>query len=164
MSRTFKAGVLAVVEWVFLLALWIAFVSQWKKDELLIGMAVAAIGAIADAVVKAKGVAKFSPKFNWLALIFWEPWYVAQGTWVTLKAFALALFGKAPDSGFQTLRYESVRGNARASAQRALAIGYLTIPPNSIVVGIDTTQRQVLTHQLLPTPNSLMAEKLGVKA
>ena len=164
MSRALKLGLLTGLEWLFLLALWMAFVSTWSKAELLIGMLAATIGAVADAVVKKEGLAKFKPKLSWVLLIFWEPWYVAQGAYFSFKAFFCQLLGVRPRSGFQVAEYDAVGDDERSAAKRALAITYLTIPPNSIVIGIDRERKQALIHHIVPPTESTMARKLGVKA
>ena len=155
---------LSGVEWAFLVLLWMLFVSQWKKDELLIGIGAALIGAVADAIVKAEGFAKFSPKPEWLLLLLWMPYYVAKGSWACFKAFFGEILGRSPASTFAAKGYSPAkRQDATSAAKRALATTFLTIPPNSIVVGIDSEQEQVLTHEIEPEPVSLMAQKLGVQ-
>lgn len=159
-----KDVLLSGVEWILLLGLWMLFVSQWKKDEFLIGIAVAFVGAVADAIVKSEGFGKFSPRPTWVLLIFWTPYYIAKGVWATLKAFCAELFGYSPQSQFIAKPYKPGKSaDATSSAKRALATAYLTIPPNSIVVGIDSEHEQVLIHQIMPEPVSLMAQKLGVQ-
>jgi multisubunit Na+/H+ antiporter MnhE subunit len=162
MCRALKIGVLTLVEWAFLLALWMCFVSQIRKDELLVGVAAAAIGVVADAVVKAEGFAKFSPKASWLALIAWEPWYALDGTWATLKAIARNLAGLKSQAQFKVASFDAGCDDAQSAAKRALAVTYMTIPPNFIVVGIDRQHKQVLIHQVEPTPNPLIAQRLGI--
>lgn len=164
MLRVVRVGLLTAVEWVLLLALWMAFVSQWSKAEFLFGILFATVGTIADAVVKEEGLAKFHPKASWVALIFWEPWYVLKGTYVTFKALLQEVAGRHPDSKFETAGYDTAGTDARSDAKRALAIAYLTIPPNSIIVGIDRDKKQILIHHIIPSPPSIMARKLGVKA
>ena len=163
MTYAFKIGLLTLLEWVFLVALWMAFVSQAKKTELLVGMAAATIGTVADAVVKKEGFAAFSPKPQWLALIFLEPWYGLDGTWATLKAFAKKLVGKKSEAQFKVDAYDATGDDPESAAKRALAIAYMTIPPNFIIVGIDEKKGQVLIHQVEPTPAPLIAKKLGIR-
>ena len=159
-----KDVLLFAVEWVLLVVLWMLFVSQWNKDEFLIGIGAAFVGAIADAIVKSEGFGKFSPKPKWVLLIFWTPYYVAKGVWATLKAFGAELFGHSPRSRFIAKTYKPAKSNdLTSSAKRALATAYLTIPPNSIVVGIDSEHEQILMHEIVPEPVSRMARKLGVQ-
>ena len=155
---------ISAVEWCFLLLLWMLFVSQWKKDELLVGIGAAFLGAVADAVVKAEGFARFKPKLEWVLLIFWTPYYIAKGVWATLNAFFAELFGHPPRSRVLAKSYKPAKSqDATSAAKRALATAYLTIPPNSIVVGIDGDREQVLMHEIVPEPVSRMAQKLGVQ-
>jgi len=163
MARNAKLVLGVGVEWIFLLALWMAFVSQMKKDELMVGVFVSAIGALADFAVKREPFAKFSPKPGWVLLGLLLPWYAAKGTLLTLQAFGGRLIGRTPRSSFKLFRYDATGDDARSAAKRALAVAYLTIPPNSIIVGIDNEKGRVLTHQILPTPPNQLEIKLGVQ-
>ncbi len=162
MERVLKIGMLTALEWLLLLALWMGFVSQWSKAEFLFGILFATVGAIADAVVKKEGLAKFKPKLSWLVLIFWEPWYAIDGTSATLKAIGRKLMGKKSEAQFKVDSFDAPGDDPRSSAKRALAIAYMTIPPNFIIVGIDNEKRQVLIHQVEPTSTPLIAQKLGI--
>src|SRR5581483_702642 len=137
MGNTAKLIVGSAVEWALLLGLWLAFVSNPKKDEFLIGVAAALIGAVADAVVKRQKFFKFQPKASWILLGLTLPWYAAKGCLLTMKAFFLYLFGKHPQTHFESYGYDAIGDDGRSAAKRAIAVCYLTIPPNSIIVGID---------------------------
>ncbi len=163
MGSTVKLVAGVSIEWALLLGLWMAFVSNPKKDELLIGVAVALIGAVADAVVKKEGFAKFKPKFSWLMLIWWEPWYSITGTWSTLKAVAEKLMAKPSKAQFKAAKYDTTGEDDESAAKRALAVAYMTIPPNFIIVGIDKEKGEVLIHQVEPTPVPLITKKLGIQ-
>lgn len=162
MTRVSKTLAGASIEWLLLLGLWMAFVSQVTKDELLVGVATAAIGAVGDAIVKEKKFAKFKPKLSWLLLICWEPWYAIDGTWSTLKAIAEKLMGKPSKARFKAAKYDANGEDAQSAAKRALAVAYMTIPPNFIIVGIDRDKGEVLIHQVEPTNVPLIARKLGI--
>lgn len=153
----------STIEWVVLLALWMAFVSQAKKDEFLIGLAVALIGALADATVKRQEFFKFEPKASWIFYGLTLPWYATRGFLLTMKAFFMRLSGKHPDTHFRTYGYDATGDESRAAAKRAIAVAYLTIPPNSIIVGIDKEQGRVLTHQIISTRSNMLEKKLGVQ-
>ncbi|HVZ16121.1 MAG TPA: Na+/H+ antiporter subunit E [Terriglobales bacterium] len=163
MPRALKIGLSSGIIWLILLVLWFLFVSQWKKDELLVGVVVAATAALANMVVEAQGFARFRPKLSWLMLIWWQPWYAIDGTWATLKAMAEKLMGKKSKAQFKVAGYEANCNDARSAAKRALAVAYLTIPPNSIIVGIDRDKGQVLIHEMQPAPIPLIAKKLGIQ-
>src|SRR5579884_77126 len=117
MERALKLGLLTAFEWIVLLVLWMAFVSQWKMSEFLFGVLFATIGAVADAVVKKEGLAKFKPKLKWLLLIFWEPWYALDGTWATLKAIAKKLAGKKSEAQFKVDSFDAPGLDAESAAK-----------------------------------------------
>jgi len=141
-----------------------AFVSNPTKDELLIGLVAALIGAIADWDVKREKYFKFEPKASWLMLGLLLPWYVVKGSLGTLKAFFLRLSGGKLASTFKVSHYDALASDPRSAAKRALATAYLTIPPNSIIVGIDKERGRVLTHQMVPALPTLIERKLGVQS
>ncbi len=162
MKRGLKIGLLTFAEFLVLFGLWMAFVSNPKLSELWVGLVVAAIGAVADAIVKKEGLARFNPKLSWVLLIFWEPWYTLTGTWAVLKALVRTALGKKSEAQFTVKGYDYGGQDARSSAKRTLATTYMTIPPNFIIVGIDRRKQQVLVHQVEPTSTPLIAKKLGV--
>lgn len=164
MGKTAKLIIGSTVEWALLLGLWMAFVSNPTKDEFLIGVAAAFVGAVADALVKREKFFKFEPKASWILYGLTLPWYATQGFLLTMKAFFMRLFGKHPDTRFRTYGYDATGDDSRAAAKRALATAYLTIPPNSIIVGIDREQGRVLTHQIISTAPNMLEEKLGVES
>lgn len=47
--------------------------------------------------------------------------------------------------------------------RRALAIGYSTMTPNMIVIGIDHERGRMLYHQLERSPIAEMTRKLGAR-
>ncbi len=159
----FIPAVVSLVEYWILLALWMAFASNPTRHELWVGLAAALIGSVADAVVKAQGLARFRPKARWLPLIFVEPWYVLSGTAAIFKALLRVTFGKKPRARFKTMKFNVGGDDARSSARRTLATLFSTIPPNSIVVGIDRSQKLVLIHEMVPARTSWLAKQLGVQ-
>jgi hypothetical protein len=162
MTRLSKAIAGSAVEWFSLLALWMAFVSQTKRDELLVGVVAALIGAIADADVKRENFFEFEPKASWVMSGLLLPWYAAQGCYLTLKAFFLYLFGRHPESNFKVAGFDATGNDSRSAAKRGLAEAYLTIPPNSIIIGIDRERGRVLMHEIVPSPSTMLEKQLGV--
>ena len=81
---------------------------------------------------------------------FWrEPWWILNGTavifWALLRR---ATAGKQPDSIFRLLDFDAGGNSGRACARRALALILTTLPPNSVVIGIDQEKDSMFVHQL----------------
>ncbi|HLX75157.1 MAG TPA: hypothetical protein VKR26_10485 [Terriglobales bacterium] len=160
-GRVFKAITFSGVEFLFLLGLWMLFVSTTQHAELVAGVCAAGMGAVADGVVKAQGFAKFRPRGQWLWLFSWEPWYVLTGSAAILWALLKRLAGKKSEAQFRVVPFRAGGDDAESAARRALAITLTTIPPNFIVVGIDKKRNLMLVHQVSPTGTPLVTKKLG---
>lgn len=152
-----------LVEFLYLVLLWMFFVSMTRRAELYAGLAAALIGAVADWVVKAQDFAKFRPRWSQLALICWEPWYALTGTAAILKALARKLLGKPSEAQFRAVKIDAGGDDAESAARRALMVAYMTMTPNSIVIGIDRDTRRMLIHQLSPTGTPMIARALGAR-
>jgi len=160
-GRVLKVAAFSSIEFLFLLGLWMLFVSQTQRAELVAGVCAAALGALGDGVVKAKRLAKFRPRLQWLWLFSWEPWYVLTGSAAILRALARQLAGKKSEAQFRVVPFRAGGEDPRSAARRALAITLTTIPPNFIVVGIDKERGFLLVHQVSPTGTPLVTKKLG---
>jgi multisubunit Na+/H+ antiporter MnhE subunit len=155
---------LSVVEFGFLLLLWTIFVGKFTGQEFAIGVAAAAIAAIADAVVKTEGLAPFRPHARWVWLILWEPWYVLKGTAAVFRELARKLLGKRVAARFWAAPYRYGGNDDTAAARRALFIAYMTISPDTIVVGLDKEQQVALIHQLGTQDMPEIGRRLGAEA
>jgi hypothetical protein len=147
----------ALVLW----ALWMAFVSNPHPSEMIVGIIVAVIAAVADGIVKSRKLVSFFPHISWIALIFLEPWYALEGSWQIFLALLKHLLGKQSEAELKPVRFDPGGDDDASEARRALAITYFSIPPNFIVLGIDIGQRRALVHQVSPTGVPLIAKKLG---
>lgn len=160
-GRILKAIEFSSIEFLFLVGLWMLFVSSMQLAEFTAGIAAAALGAVADGVVKSQRLAQFRPRLKWLWLFAWEPWYALTGTAAIFWALARRLAGKKSEAQLRVVSFRAGGDDSEAAARRALAITLTTIPPNFIVVGIDKQQNFMLVHQVSPTGTPLITKKLG---
>ncbi len=163
-SSGVRAALVSSVEFLFLLGLWMIFVSMAKVDELVVGIGAALISAFADGVVKAKNFAVFAPHLKSMLLVFWEPWYALDGTAAIFLALGKHIMGKKSEAQLRAIPFDGGGDDPESAARRALAIMYTTIPPNFIVVGIDRDKNLMLVHQVSPTGTPLITQRLGAKA
>ncbi len=161
MGEPAELAVVSVIEYIYLVLLWMAFVSKTDKVELWVGLVVALIATVADAVVKAEGMGHFQPQFRLLLLVFLEPWYVLKGTWTVLRLLPRVLLSDRPGA-FKAVRFDSIQDDGPSATRRTLATMLLTIPPNSVIVGIDGHNGKMLIHEMEPEPPSLLSRELGV--
>ena len=150
-----------VIEFLLLLGLWMMFVSLLQWNELFAGLVAALIGGVADAVVKSTDLASFRPKPRDLLLIFRVAGEVVQNTAVVLVELFRRIGGAPSRSALQVVPFEAAGDERESSSRRALAILYSTLPPNSIVVGIDKQRGYLMMHQLVPQPESTVTRQLG---
>ena len=158
-----SALLVSAVEFVLLIGLWMMFVSLLQWNELIAGVAAALIGAFADAVIKATDFASFEPELKQLLLIFRLPGEVLRNTLVVFGELFRRLAGAPPRSRLLIVPFDGGGVDRRSAARRALAILYSTIPPNSVVVGIDQDRNYLLLHNLVPEPVSPVTRKLGAR-
>ena len=138
------------IQWLCMMALWFAFVSKVELAEALIGVFAAAAAATGHLVIRRRrGFVKFRPKARWFLAFFREPWWVLNGTAVIFRALVRrTVAGKSPDSSFRLVDFDAGGASGRAAARRALGLILTTLPPNSIVIGIDEDKDSLLVHQL----------------
>jgi multisubunit Na+/H+ antiporter MnhE subunit len=160
-ARVLKAIEFSSIEFLFLLGLWMLFVSQLQLAEFVAGMCAAALGAVGDGLIKSKRFAKFRPRLKWLWLFAWEPWYALTGSAAIFRALARRLAGKKSKAQFRVVPFRAGGDDSESAARRALAITLTTIPPNFIVVGTDKQRNFMLVHQVSPTGTPLITKKLG---
>ncbi len=161
--RIVKAIKDSAFEYLFLVGLWMLFVSVTKPREMVAGLVAALIAAVADATIKSTEYAKFKPRVEWLPLIFWEAWYALHGTWAVLWALLRRIAGKKTGDRFVSVPMNAGGDDAESWARRALMIAYLTMAPDSIVLGIDLDRQCMLVHQFPPAGLPLIAQRLGAR-
>lgn len=162
MSERAKLAVLSCVEYVYLVVLWMLFVSKLDMTEFKVGLVVALVGTVADAIVKARGLGHFRPRVHLMLLSFLEPWYVVKGMWTVVKCFPSAL-SRNHDGHFKAVQFDRGQKDIEAATRRALATMLLTIPPNSVVIGIDGRSGKMLVHEMEQEGSSLLSRELGVQ-
>jgi hypothetical protein len=133
---------------------------------LLVGIGVAAVGAIALCVVEHAEDAHFLPRFRELLQIAYVPWRLLQGTyeifWAALRDL---LGGRKPDSAFRVVAFEAGAVlDPHDTARRVLAVAYTTMTPNFIILGINTPEKQLLFYQIERSPVPQMTKNLGAMA
>ncbi|HEX5245016.1 MAG TPA: hypothetical protein VFW23_17285 [Tepidisphaeraceae bacterium] len=150
--------------YVILVGLWLLFTSNLAKPELYVGLGAAAIATIATIVFEAVGLIHFRPRFIDLLQAWRLPWYALQGSYEILKGIALQIFtADGAPSIVIAVPYEAVGEDHASAARRALAVGYTTLTPNFVVLGIVMEQRLMLYHQILPGPVLQMTINLGAR-
>jgi multisubunit Na+/H+ antiporter MnhE subunit len=158
-----RAGVSLITGFVFLLGLWMMYTSSPRLSELYVGFAVAALGVFGSCLIHASGFAGFRPRAGWIALAFLEPWYVLVGSYRLGASLVRALLHRRSRARFHAISFNAGTDDPESSARRTLTIAYLTIPPDSVVVGIDRHANELLLHEIQPSRLPLIARELGAE-
>lgn len=140
--------------------LWILFVFQLTPSEIVVGTVCSALAAFALYATLEIVPLCFQPKLRWIAQCWRLPGMIAQDLWILLKALARHLGYQPSQAVFQLEHFDATGEDCRAAARRALAVLFLSITPNSVVLLVDLENSTLFLHQLTPAPMSKLARNL----
>jgi multisubunit Na+/H+ antiporter MnhE subunit len=131
-----------LIEFVGLFALWLLFVFQLKASESLVGLIAAGLGATAVEAVRGCEHPHFLPDLRWVLEFRHVPLRILRDSWLLVRNLG------RPDGRFRTRTFNSGGNDSRSVARRVLSTLYETLPPGSIVIGIDRRRNEMLLHVL----------------
>ena len=139
----------------------------WKLTaaELVAGAACALLAAVASEIAWGTHLTAFGANFRALAQAWRLPWLIVHDTVVIMRVLARHLFTRHR-AGSLMLAVPFDVGepdDPDDAARRALAIGYTTMTPTTVVLGIDYDARRMLYHRLERAPLPTMTRKLGAE-
>lgn len=145
--------------------LWLIFVGTFELHELLIGSIGATLASTGMVVLGVEFPVRFSPSVTDLLACWRLPWYLLSDTWVVFAVAVKDLLGvQHASSLFRVCRFDAGTKRApRKTARRALATVYSTVAPNSIVLGVNTSDQRLLFHQIKRSPVPKMTRQLGAE-
>ncbi|MBO0701302.1 MAG: Na+/H+ antiporter subunit E [Candidatus Dormibacteraeota bacterium] len=154
-KRGLATGVVAAV----MLGLWLLLLSTTAIPEVLAGLVAAAIATTAGlAAVRTTG-SRFRPRAAWLWELRRLPWLVLSDSALAARVLVRAIGRRRSQSRFIAVGPLPIAGSEpRTAARRALYTVACTLPPGTIVVGLDEESRSVLLHQLVARPPDLGLE------
>jgi multisubunit Na+/H+ antiporter MnhE subunit len=159
-----QAALFWIIDWGVLLGLWFLYTDTPTISELLAGAAAAAIAATATTVLELQTFGRFWARPRWLMLFLTQPWYVLTGSAAIFWALLRRIAGKESEAQLKAVQFDTGGEDDESAARRALAITLNTIPPNSIVIGIDRENQVLLMHEMVPSPIPATLKQLGAKA
>ncbi len=146
-----------------MIAAWLLLVDTTARAEVLLGVGVGLLAAATATWLQAANFARFAPHWGELMQAWRIPWYLIEDTVIAFRVLGDRLMGRRLESAVRCVDFDAVADDPHSAAQRALVIGLNTIPPNSIVIGIDRKKKQLVFHQLKRRPVPLMMKKLGAR-
>lgn len=146
---------------VALAVFWLAFVADLRPDDLYVGIP-AVILSVAFAFFAVRRLPiRFRPTLRDLVQVWRLPWYIFSGLAEIAWILARDLVGKQAESLFRAAPWIPRGDNGHDLALRTLAVGYTTIAPNFIIVGIDREGGWMLFHQVSKSSVPIMTQRLG---
>jgi hypothetical protein len=136
-----------IVHWLaeaaLLFGLWLLFVAQLARHELLVGAAAVALAASATEAVRGCEHPRFLPHVQWLLRAWRLPFEILRDCALLVRNLFDRRTGRFEEAPFQ-----AGGDDAHSVAHRALGIFYTTLPPNTVVIGIDRRRNVMLLHRL----------------
>lgn len=137
-----------------MVVLWLAFVDTLAWEEVAAGLVAAAIAATAAELVRSQDLVRFHLDPRWLRGLSQLPWQVLRDTWLLTAALWRHGTGRPVQGRFRVVPFPSEADDARSAARRALVTAVTSVAPNTVVVGIEGAEGELLVHQLVPEPGS----------
>lgn len=152
-----------VLGWVSQWVLWLAFANNIGIREILIGGVASAIATLAVAgFLRHTGVREhYRLRAPYLLQFSRVPKTIATGTWILFRVIASRLIRRNVHGGIVSVPYRIGAENSISRGCRALTITFLTLGPNSLVLGFLPDQRSFLFHTLIPEPLPPFMRKMG---
>ena len=143
-----------VAWYVPLVVLWLAFVDTFARQEVIAGLVAAAIAATAAELVRSQELVRFRLDPRWLRGLPGLPWQVLRDTWLLTVALWRHCTGHPVRGVFRVVPFPSEADDNRSAARRALVTVLVSVAPNTVVVGVEGDEGELLVHQLVPQPGS----------
>lgn len=141
-----------VLELLAFFVLWLLFVCQITTGEVLIGLAAAVVAVVGFEASRRAEPLRFQPPLRAVAQIWRVPGLILQGTWVLIIELARRVRGRRKRSLFQLTPFRAVGADGRSVGKRVLAVTFVTLPPNFLIIGIDRKSKLMLFHQVRKDP------------
>ncbi len=143
-----------VAWYVPLVVLWLAFVDTFARQEVIAGLVAAAVAATAAELVRSQELVRFRLDPRWLRGLPGLPWQVLRDTWLLTVALWRHCTGHPVRGAFRVVPFPSEADDNRSAARRALVTVLVSVAPNTVVVGVEGDEGELLVHELVPQPGS----------
>jgi multisubunit Na+/H+ antiporter MnhE subunit len=143
--------------------LWLAFANNAGRREILIGAVASAIATVAVAIFLHHTRDRFILRTRYLYQIVHAPQIVFSGTWILLRAIALRLRGRNVPGGVVAVHFRIGGDTTSSRGRRALAVTFLTLAPNNLVLGLLPDKELFLFHTVIPQPLPSFMFRLGAE-
>ena len=137
-----------------LVILWLAFVDTLDPAEVTLGLVAAAVAATAAELVRSQELVRFRLDPRWLRDVHRLPWQVLHDCRLLSVGLWRHCTGRPLRGTFRVVPFPGEADDARSAARRAVVTALVSVAPNTVVVGIEGGEGEMLVHQLVPEPGS----------
>jgi multisubunit Na+/H+ antiporter MnhE subunit len=149
------------IGWLSQWLLWVFFASNAGYREVLIGAVVSAISICGAARFRKESKDHFHLRARDVIQIFHTPRLVLVESWLLLRVVALRLIGRQVTGSVVSAHFKTDGDNPESRGRRALATTFLTLTPNTLVLGFLGKEQQLLFHTVLPQELPEFAFQMG---
>ena len=147
---------------IVLFALWLLLVDSVDEPNLITGAVCAVLAAALAARVHALRAVHARPRIRMLRFAHRPAQLlVADSARVTWALFTHVVLRRTSGGHFRAARYRAVGEDPEDVARRILTEWGASLGPNRYVIGIDTSRRLLLIHELVRAPEPLDPLELG---
>lgn len=147
------------------LGAWLLFTGRFTRGELVVGAVCALLAAVASEIAWGTHLTAFGADPRALAQAYYLPGLMVADAVQLFKVLFRHLFTRhEAQSLMLVVGFDGgAPDDPNDAARRALAIGYTTMTPSNVVLGIDEKKGRMLYHQLEPSDLPKLTRKLGAR-
>lgn len=143
---------------------WVWLVAGTHLHEMIVGAAVVVVSTLFLLLVRRSQPDVIQLHWKDVAQGWRIPWNVLCDTWVVTLVLFLDLFHLRPaGSYYRVCGFKCSKRDPAIQGRGVLVTIYMTMTPNSIVLGIDPTSSRMLFHQIQRSSVPKMIQALGAK-
>ncbi len=161
MTKTGRQALQALVLSLALIVFWFACVANFHAQDMILGAPSIIVAVVFSFYAIRKLPIRFRPSLTNILELWRLPAYVVIDLAQILLVLARDLAGRRASSLFRSAPWRANSDSPSDLARRALAVGYTTVSPNCVVIGIDRGRHQFFFHQLKASPIPVMTRRLG---
>ncbi len=141
--------------WIGLFWLWLLFVGEWNRIELVAAAIMATIAATAAEIVRSRRLLRYRVQWIWIRRAASVPRQILVDFGiVTLALFRQLVLRRPVEGVFRANEFPAGADDLVSAGRRAWVTVAATYSPNAYVVDIDCDRKLVLLHDLVPSRDS----------
>lgn len=149
------------VVWLLLVPVYLAFAVNLGYRELAVSVVAAGIATLGAIVYARQRKIAFRFRVAFLIPAARVPLVMVTDTRLLLVQVARRLLGHIPASLIVTVEFDCGEGRSSEAGRRALAVTFLTLTPNTVVLDICPDEPELVYHELTPAPLPGFAREMG---